>query len=110
MMFNNTKVDKLFEDLSSRTKNCQDIIQFNKISSPVVQEVIHIYQKEGENNTKTPADIICEIIDRLTLCMPEGIPYVPRPIYVEETNQCIIGFARKDAKLTMVDNTILKPC
>lgn len=98
-MLDSKKIDKIFEDLAARTKDCKDILEFNKISSPVVQEVMDIYQKEDGNNAKTHADFILEIVDRLTLCMPKATPYVPRPVYIEETNQLIIGFARKGAKL-----------
>lgn len=102
-MFNNEKLDKLFEGLGAATQDYNNILKFNKIANAIVQEAINIHWKEMENNAEFWMDLLEEIIKRLKLCVPSQLPYYPVLAIHPDTQEITFGFAKKGVKLPLVD-------
>lgn len=107
-MFNKEKLDEIFIELTWRTENCKNILEFKEIANVHVQEAINVHREFIENNIKVFTEFLVELVERLKLCIPKDIPYYPVLVLDPNTNQLTIGYARKGARLPMFDDATLK--
>ena len=99
-MFNNKKLDEIFEELAEKTKDCKDIREFQEIANTFVAQAIGIHQEVIKNDVKAKAKLFSGIIERLKLCIPNDLPYYPVRVLILDKNKLHFGFLRKGVKLS----------
>jgi hypothetical protein len=105
-MFDNKKLDEIFEELAKKTQDCKNIMEFTEIANTIGQQAIGIHQEILKGNAKAYPKLFVEIIRRLTLCMPKNLPYDPIPVLIE--NELLFGFRKKGVKLPILDKATPK--
>jgi hypothetical protein len=103
-MFDKEKLDQLFGQLAVKTESCKDILEFKKIANPVVQEAIDAHLDAIQTSAEIYTDFLREVAERLKLCMPTTLPYVP-VLVVTPDQQLQFAFMRKGAKLPLTSKT-----
>jgi len=103
-MFNKEKLDQLFEQLAVKTESCKDILEFKKYANPVVQEAINSHLGIIQASVEAYTEFLKEISERLKLCMPPTLPYVPVLVMTPD-QQLQFAFMRKGAKLPLTSKT-----